>query len=204
MDSRPSIVNPHNAGDDGADRGRDAAAPNPEGPGPNQPGPTPPDPNSPDADAADQPLVVDTAAAGVLPLGCTPGELALECPEVLCPADDVCRDFASVIPAGTCAAAGRCASVDDCTVTWTAAARDEIRVMPNTASRAMAAKRPISFACTAQLPPTAASVATALKVAAMPTNIGKTLRAKGRPAREKTNGRMGRIQGLTMVSTPAR
>ena len=85
-----------------------------------------------------------------------------------------------------------------------AAARDEISVRPNTASSAMAAERPISFACTAQLPPTAASVATAAKVAAMPTSIGRTLRAKGWPAREKTNGRIGRIQGLTMVSTPAR
>jgi hypothetical protein len=85
-----------------------------------------------------------------------------------------------------------------------AAARVEMSVTPNTASRAIAAQRPTSFACTAQLPPTAASVATAAKVAAMPASIGRTLRAKGWPAREKTNGRIGRIQGLTMVSTPAK
>jgi hypothetical protein len=60
------------------------------------------------------------------------------------------------------------------------------------------------LACTAQPPPSAASVATAAKVAAMPTSIGSVLRRKGWPARAKTNGRTGRMQGLTMVRTPPR
>ena len=76
--------------------------------------------------------------------------------------------------------------------------------MPNSASRISAAQRPISLARTAHPPPTAASVATTAKVAAMPASKGRVLRAKLRSARANTNGSTGRMQGLTMVSTPPR
>ena len=73
---------------------------------------------------------------------------------------------------------------------------------PNSASNASAAHRPASFALTAQLPPTAASVATTANVSAIPTNNGKAPRAKPRSARANTNGSTGRMQGLTIVSMP--
>jgi len=50
----------------------------------------------------------------------------------------------------------------------------------------------------------AASVATAAKVAAMPTSIGRPVGANGLSDRAKTNGRTGRMQGLAMVKTPPR
>ena len=50
----------------------------------------------------------------------------------------------------------------------------------------------------------AASVATSAKVSAIPTSNGRPLRTKGCPVRAKTNGSTGRMQGLTMVSTPPR
>ena len=75
---------------------------------------------------------------------------------------------------------------------------------PNSASRTSAAQRPTWLARTAHPPPTAASVATMAKVAAMPASMGSVLRAKLRPARAKTNGNTGRMQGLTMVSIPPR
>ena len=76
------------------------------------------------------------------------------------------------------------------------------KAIPNRASRISAAQRPIALACTAQPPPTAASVATIAKVAAIPASIGSVLRMKLPPARANTNGRTGRMHGLTMVSTP--
>ena len=75
---------------------------------------------------------------------------------------------------------------------------------PNSASSAMAANRPYWFAATAHPPATAASVATAAKVSAMPNSIGNPLRTNGRSARANTKGRTGRMQGLTMVRTPPR
>lgn len=51
-------------------------------------------------------------------------------------------------------------------------------------------------------PATAAKVATAANVAAMPTSIGSPLRKNGWSARANTKGSTGRIQGLTIVSTP--
>src|SRR4051812_21774828 len=68
----------------------------------------------------------------------------------------------------------------------------------------MAARRPYSFASTAQLPPIAASVATPAKVNAMPTSIGSPLRRNGCSARANTNGSTGRMHGLTIVSIPAK
>ncbi len=76
--------------------------------------------------------------------------------------------------------------------------------MPNSASKMSAAQRPTWLACTAQPPPTAASVATIAKVIAIPASIGSVLLRKLPPARAKTNGSTGRMQGLTMVSTPPR
>ncbi|MNL34223.1 hypothetical protein D3C87_1561860 [compost metagenome] len=84
------------------------------------------------------------------------------------------------------------------------AARGETSPTPKTASSARAASRPYSLALIAQLPPTAASVATAQKVAAIPVSRGSVLRRNGCPARAKTKGRMGRIQGLRIVSAPPR
>ena len=78
------------------------------------------------------------------------------------------------------------------------------RVRPNTASSAMAAHRPTALACTAQLPATEARLATAAKARHRPTSIGKPLLTNVRSARAKTKGRTGRMQGLTMVSTPPR
>jgi hypothetical protein len=75
-------------------------------------------------------------------------------------------------------------------------------VNPNNARSAIAAARPYWLAATAQPPATAASVATAAKVTAMPTSIGNPLRTKGRSALANTKGRTGRMQGLTMVRTP--
>ena len=77
-------------------------------------------------------------------------------------------------------------------------------VRPKKASRTIAIQRPAWLACTAQPPPTAASVATPAKVAAMPTSKGSELRRNERFARANTNGRTGRMQGLRMVSTPPR
>ena len=76
--------------------------------------------------------------------------------------------------------------------------------MPNKASRTSAAQRPIALARTAQPPPTAASVATMAKVAAMPASIGSVLLTKLRSARAKTKGSTGRMHGLTIVRIPPR
>ena len=80
--------------------------------------------------------------------------------------------------------------------------RGNTSAMPNNASSASAAQRPMALARTAQPPPTAASVATMAKVAAMPVSKGKVLRRKLRSARAKTNGSTGRIHGLRMVRMP--
>jgi len=77
-------------------------------------------------------------------------------------------------------------------------------VTPNNANSAIAAYRPYSFTCTAQPPPTAASVATAANVAAMPTRIGRPLPMNRRSDRANTNGSTGRMQGLMIVRTPPR
>ena len=53
-------------------------------------------------------------------------------------------------------------------------------------------------------PATAANVATAAKVTAIPTSIGKPLCTKGRDAPAKTKGKTGRMHGLMIVSMPAR
>ncbi|HWO11198.1 MAG TPA: hypothetical protein VNN80_17005, partial [Polyangiaceae bacterium] len=47
-----------------------------------------------------------------------------ECPEVLCPADDACKDYSAVLPRGSCTADNAsCASVADCQYTWKPEAR---------------------------------------------------------------------------------
>ena len=84
------------------------------------------------------------------------------------------------------------------------ASRVESRLKPSTASTTSATARPAWFACTAQPPPTAASVATSAKVTAMPASIGRPLRRNGRSARANTNGSTGRMQGLRMVRAPPR
>lgn len=48
---------------------------------------------------------------------------AAECPEVICPSDDVCRDFEQSIAAGTCTEAG-CSTAADCSFEWKPAARE--------------------------------------------------------------------------------
>ena len=48
------------------------------------------------------------------------------------------------------------------------------------------------------------SVATAAKVSAMPASSGRPVLTKGWSARAKTKGSTGRMQGLTIVSTPPR
>src|ERR1700716_4159081 len=58
--------------------------------------------------------------------------------------------------------------------------------------------------CTAHEPPTAASVATAANVSAIPANKGRPLLRKGWSARAKTKGSTGRMHGLRMVSMPPR
>ena len=62
------------------------------------------------------------ADAGVS-IACTVGAFSPQCPEVSCPPDDGCRNFAPRVPAGTCVAPGRCATVESCIVVWTEAAR---------------------------------------------------------------------------------
>ena len=69
--------------------------------------------------------------------------------------------------------------------------------MPNTASSTIAAIRPYSLAWTAHAPPTAASVATAANVTAIPMSRGSPLRTNGWSARAKTKGSTGRMHGLT-------
>ncbi|MEI9886309.1 MAG: hypothetical protein WDN08_07360 [Rhizomicrobium sp.] len=64
--------------------------------------------------------------------------------------------------------------------------------------------RPYWLAWIAQLPPSVASVAMTAKVSAMPSSSGNPERRKGRSARANTNGKTGRMQGLTMVRTPPR
>jgi len=54
----------------------------------------------------------------------SPPVVASECPEVACPADDVCRDFQQAIAAGTCREAGSCSNPADCTFEWTVAAQE--------------------------------------------------------------------------------
>jgi hypothetical protein len=77
-------------------------------------------------------------------------------------------------------------------------------VMPNAASSTIAAMRPYSFAWIAQAPPTAASVATAANVTAIPISRGSPLLTNGWSARAKTNGSTGRMHGLRIVKTPPR
>jgi hypothetical protein len=60
------------------------------------------------------------------------------------------------------------------------------------------------LARTAQPPPTAARLATRVKVKAMPASRGRPDLRKGRSERAKTKGRTGRMQGLSMVRMPPR
>ncbi len=68
----------------------------------------------------------------------------------------------------------------------------------------MAIQRPAALACTAQFPATEAREATAAKARHRPISMGRPLCTNLRSARANTNGRTGRMQGLTMVSTPPR
>lgn len=56
--------------------------------------------------------------AKLLPDAADSGACSSECPEVLCPADDVCRDYVDVLPRGSCDSSGDCSSVTDCSFTW--------------------------------------------------------------------------------------
>jgi len=49
---------------------------------------------------------------------------ASACPEVICPADDACRDYDDRIAAGNCNGPGSCAGPADCSFSWRPAARD--------------------------------------------------------------------------------
>ena len=49
---------------------------------------------------------------------------ASECPEVVCPADDVCRDYPDRIAANSCNVSGSCAGPADCVYSWKPAAPD--------------------------------------------------------------------------------
>ncbi|MCY1419175.1 hypothetical protein D9M71_347580 [compost metagenome] len=79
-----------------------------------------------------------------------------------------------------------------------------ISVRPNSATSSKASQRPYWLSCTTQLPPTAANVATRVNVSAIPASSGPLLRQNGSPVRANTKGNTGRMQGLTMVSTPPR
>lgn len=61
--------------------------------------------------------------------------------------------------------------------------------------------QPYWLAATAHPPATAARVAKAAKVSAIPTGIGNPLRTNGRSARAKTKGRTGSTQELRIVRT---
>ena len=67
-----------------------------------------------------------------------------------------------------------------------------------------AIQRPTWLACATHWLPTAARLATTVKVSAMPSSSGSVLRRKGRSARANTNGSTGRMQGLSRVSAPPR
>src|SRR5688572_9304794 len=47
-----------------------------------------------------------------------------ECPEVICPADDACRDYDDRIAAGNCNTSGSCAGIADCSFSWRPTASD--------------------------------------------------------------------------------
>ena len=46
-----------------------------------------------------------------------------QCPEVLCPSDDACKDYSDLLAQGSCGPGGACASAADCSFTWKPAAR---------------------------------------------------------------------------------
>ena len=86
--------------------------------------PAPPDPmGAPPGVTPDEPAPNVDAGGAAAPMSCTPGAPAPDCAEVVCPGDDVCRDFPALVTAGTCTAEARCASVADCAPVWTAGAR---------------------------------------------------------------------------------
>ena len=86
--------------------------------------------------------------------------------------------------------------------------RDERRVNSRVADLSVPEFRRIALtwllSAIAQLPATAARLATPAKASAMPSSIGTVLVRKGWPVRVSTKGRTGRMQGLAMVRTPAR
>src|SRR6478736_953323 len=84
------------------------------------------------------------------------------------------------------------------------ATRWESSATPNAASSTSASSRPKELTRTAQAPPTAARVAMAANVTAMPASSGSVPRAKERCCRANTNGNTGRMHGLRMVSAPPR
>jgi len=77
-------------------------------------------------------------------------------------------------------------------------------VNPNSVISPRATIRPWRFASTAQPPANAARLATVAKERASPSSIGKPPRLNGSSARARTNGRIGTMHGVAMVSTPAR
>jgi hypothetical protein len=82
--------------------------------------------------------------------------------------------------------------------------RRDNSVRANAAKRINAKTRPYWLTRTAHAPPTAASVAMAANVPAMPTSSGRPSVRKRRSERANTNGSTGRMHGLNMVSTPAK
>ena len=74
----------------------------------------------------------------------------------------------------------------------------------NTAARASPTPRPNWLADSIQPPPSVATAPVNEKASTMPISNGRPLRTNGAPVRENTKGRTGRMQGLTIVSTPPR
>src|SRR5882757_6787877 len=82
------------------------------------------------------------------------------------------------------------------------AKRADNNVAANAVNSTSATMRPYWLTRTAQDPPTAASVAIAANVMAMPASMGRPLVRNFCSDRANTKGITGRMQGLKMVSTP--
>ena len=86
---------------------------------------------------------------------------------------------------------------------WSAS-RGHSSATANSAISSRAIQRPTWLACATHWLPTAARLATTVKVSAMPSSSGSVLRRNGRSARANTNGSTGRMHGLSRVSAPPR
>ena len=79
----------------------------------------------------DEPAPNVDAGGAAAPMSCTPGAPAPDCAEVVCPGDDVCRDFPALVAAGTCTAEARCASVADCAPVWYESSAEAASLIPH-------------------------------------------------------------------------